>query len=176
MSGIKILIILVFGSALSCLSCATLPTHETEYGASFQTVRRMPMGTHSDDIMKKFGKPDLIKEAKNKDVYWIYLMPGYKCCSRVTFRFDQSTKGLESKSFAFMEESDGVLRNFLTYFPKIEFKSARRKQTAHYIPNEIDYVNEEAGVYFTVSDARQTVEDVTWINPQNRELASIMKR
>ena len=173
---IKILSILSMVLLLSSLGCATSPVHETKYGASFETIRELPMGTQSVELAKRLGQPDLIELADNKDEYWVYLIPGLKCCSRVTFRINHSTKDLESKSFRFVDEKEATLQVFLKFFPDVKFKSARRKQTGHEIPNEIDYENDDLGIYFTVGDARQQVEDVTWINPKNRELAEAIKQ
>lgn len=167
---------IIFVLAIPFSGCASTATPDSKYGISFAQLKSVEIGGAPTLVIHKFGQPDIKEKSDRADSeYWIYRMRGFRS-ARVTLLIDLKKSTIETKSFTFMGEPESNLSDFLLNFPDSKFKSARRKQTGHWIPNEIDYVDSANGVYFTVSDARQKVEFVMWANPHNKELiASLMK-
>jgi hypothetical protein len=136
-------------------------------GLSFAEISRLTLGSDKKDLFRVFGKPDEVStEEMNSNIErWVYNVKNINM-PRAVFLVDKTTNQLRGKSFYFLDETENALRSVLSGYKNANFEIKRRKQTGHYIPNEILYSDEKMGLYFVVSDARQEVQQFSWIDPK----------
>jgi len=152
--------------------CASVGQSQN-YGLNFNDVMNVNLGADKNLLLKKFGQPNRIesRELNSSVEQWVYQFKNNNHLPRAVFFIDKTSDQLSGKAFMFLNEPDNRLAFILSKFSGVDFVQERRKQTSHYIPNEIVYSNEAHGIFMVINDARQEVESISWLD---RNLSSYM--